>query len=117
MKRYDAIVVGAGHNGLTNAAYLAKAGLNVVVRGKERLHRRRSGLAASCYEGLDLLQLFLRLQHDAPRAIYRSLDLNLTKHGLILVTPYLGTVQFMANGDERLFSYHDHEVAYRGDLN
>ena len=24
---YDAIVVGGGHNGLTNAAYLAKAGL------------------------------------------------------------------------------------------
>ena len=27
MKSYDAIVVGAGHNGLTNAAYLAKSGL------------------------------------------------------------------------------------------
>ena len=26
MKTYDAIVVGAGHNGLTNAAFLAKAG-------------------------------------------------------------------------------------------
>ncbi len=30
MKTYDAIVIGAGHNGLTNAAYLAKSGLNVV---------------------------------------------------------------------------------------
>ena len=27
MKSYDAIVVGAGHNGLTTAAFLAKAGL------------------------------------------------------------------------------------------
>ena len=26
MKRYDAIIIGAGHNGLTAAAYLAKAG-------------------------------------------------------------------------------------------
>mgnify|MGYP001825515468 CR=1 FL=1 len=30
MKKYDAIVVGAGHNGLTNAAYLAKSGLDVL---------------------------------------------------------------------------------------
>ena len=31
MKKYDAIVIGAGHNGLTNAAYLAKAGLKTLV--------------------------------------------------------------------------------------
>ena len=31
MKKYDAIIIGAGHNGLTNATYLAKAGLDVLV--------------------------------------------------------------------------------------
>lgn len=31
MNKYDAIVIGGGHNGLVNAGYLAKAGLNTLV--------------------------------------------------------------------------------------
>jgi len=27
VKRYDAVVIGGGHNGLVNAAYLARAGM------------------------------------------------------------------------------------------
>ena len=31
VKKYDAIVVGGGHNGLTAAAYLSRAGKKVLV--------------------------------------------------------------------------------------
>jgi phytoene dehydrogenase-like protein len=37
METYDAVVIGAGHNGLTCAALLARAGLNVVAYERERV--------------------------------------------------------------------------------
>ena len=45
MKNYDAIVIGAGHNGLTNAAYLAKSGLKVLVLEKNDYIGGHTGLA------------------------------------------------------------------------
>jgi len=105
MSNYDAIVIGAGHNGLTNAAYLAKAGLNVVVLEKNEYI---GGAAVSRelqegwkYSSCSYVCSMMR------QAIHRDLDLG--RHGLILV-PYLGTVNF-GDGDERLFSYHDEEAA------
>ena len=107
MKMYDAIVVGAGHNGLTNAAYLAKAGLDVVCVEKNDYI---GGAAVSrelykdwMYSNCSYVCSLLRPE------IYRSLELH--RHGL-QVTPYGGSVQFLENGDY-YGSFHDEEAAYR----
>ncbi len=104
--QYDAIVVGAGHNGLTNAAYLAKAGLKVCVLEKNDYI---GGAAVSrelepgwLYSSCSYVCSMMR------QAIHR--DLELGRHGLMIV-PYLGTVTF-GNGDERLFSYQDETASY-----
>ena len=47
---YDAIIVGAGHNGLVTAAYLARAGRKVLVLERRELV---GGHAGSSYPGPD----------------------------------------------------------------
>ncbi len=107
MKTYDAIIVGAGHNGLTTAAFLAKAGLDVVCVEKNDYI---GGAAVSrslykdwMYSNCSYVCSLLRPE------IYRALELH--RHGL-QVTPYGGSLTFMQNGDY-FGSYHDPEVAYR----
>jgi phytoene dehydrogenase-like protein len=107
MNTHDAIVVGAGHNGLTTAAFLAKAGLDVVCVEKNDYI---GGAAVSrelyddwIYSNCSYVCSLLRPE------IYRALELH--RHGL-QVTPYGGSVTFMENGDY-YGSYHDPEVAYR----
>ena len=106
MKNYDAIVIGAGHNGLTNAAYLAKAGLDVVLLEKNDFIGGASCTQESHpgwqYSSYSYVCSMMR------QAIHRDLDL--AKHGLLIV-PYLGTVNF-GDGDERLFGYHNSEAAH-----
>ena len=104
MKRWDAIVIGAGHNGLTNAAYLQKAGLDVLVVEKNEYI---GGAAVSRelvdgwkYSSCSYVCSMMR------QAIHRDLDLS--RHGLMLV-PYLGTIAYGLDG-EVLISYHDEEA-------
>jgi len=103
MKNYDAIIIGAGHNGLTNAAYLAKAGLDVVLLEKNDFIGGASCTQES-HEGWKYSS-YSYVCSMMRQAIHRDLDL--ARHGLLIV-PYLGTVNF-GDGDERLLAYEDGE--------
>jgi len=106
MKKHDAIIIGAGHNGLTNGAYLAKAGLDVLVVEKNEYiggaavsrEMHKGWIYSSCSYVCSMMR----------QSIHR--DLNLTRHGLLLV-PYLGTVSFGDNG-EAMIAYSDAEADY-----
>ncbi len=107
MSSYDALVLGAGHNGLTTAAFLAKAGLNVLCLEKNDYI---GGAAVSrnlykdwIYSNCSYVCSLLRPE------IFRALELH--RHGL-QITPYGGSLTFMENGDY-YGSYHDPVVAYR----
>ena len=107
MKKYDAIVIGAGHNGLTNAAYLAKAGLNVLVVEKNPWIGGAS-VSRSLYPGWTYSNCSYVCSLFRPE-IYR--DLELARHGLQII-PYEGGITFMRNGDY-FGNYGDAERQYR----
>jgi len=104
VKRYDAVVIGAGHNGLTNAAYLAKAGLNVMVVEKND-YIGGASVSRELYEGWTYSSCSY-VCSMMRQVLHRDLDLS--RHGLILV-PYLGTVNFADDGTV-LISYTDEDA-------
>ena len=75
---YDAVVVGGGHNGLTAAAYLARAGRSVLVL--ERLGNvGGAAVSAQAFPGVDaVLSRYSYLVSLMPRQIIDELGLDLT---------------------------------------
>ncbi len=105
--RYDAIIIGGGHNGLITAAYLARAGRKVVVLERRELV---GGAAVSeqifpgfTYSVFSYVVSLLRPE------IIRELDL--PRHGLHIL-PLESTVTPMFNGDY-LAGWGDHDQSRR----
>jgi phytoene dehydrogenase-like protein len=93
-RRYDAIVVGGGHNGLTNGAYLAKAGLKTLILERRHLVGG-AAITEELHPGFWFTTFSYALSLLRPDIIH---ELELTKHGFM---PLLMSSTFapMENGD------------------
>ena len=86
----DAIIVGAGHNGLVTACYLAKAGFKVLV-----LERRETVGGGAITEEFHAGFRCSTLDHTAgPLSPQVVNDLNLSQHGLEFITPEVRVLSY-----------------------
>jgi phytoene dehydrogenase-like protein len=106
-QKYDVIVIGGGHNGLVNAAYLARAGKRVLV-----LERRHVLGGAAVTE-----EVFPGFKYSVCSYVVSLLrpeiirELDLSRHGLEIL-PLDGTFTPMPNGDY-LWRVNDHAKTRR----
>ena len=94
LKTYDAIIIGGGHNGLVNAAYLARAGKKVVVLERRHLVGGAT-VTEEIFPGFKFSVFSYVVSLLRPEIVR---DLNLPMHGLTIL-PLESTLTPLPNGD------------------
>lgn len=90
---YDTVIIGGGHNGLTAAAYLAKAGLSTLLLERDD-HLGGATMSAQAFKGVDArLSRYSYLVSLMPRQIIDDLglDITLARRRYASYTPLPGT--------------------------
>jgi phytoene dehydrogenase-like protein len=93
-QRYDAVIIGGGHNGLVSAAYLARAGLKTVVL-EQRPVLGGAAVTEELFPGFRFSVFSYVVSLLRPEIIR---DLQLPKHGLDIL-PLDGTFTPLREGD------------------
>jgi phytoene dehydrogenase-like protein len=109
-EKYDAIVVGAGHNGLVNAGYLARAGLKTLLLERRHLVGG-AAITEELVPGFKFTTFSYAISLLRPDIVQ---DLDLVKHGL-MVLPMVNTFQPGLDGNYIFLGADDdanyHEIA------
>ena len=93
-ERYDAVIIGGGHNGLVSAAYLAKAGMRTIVL-EQRHVLGGAAVTEELFPGFRFSVFSYVVSLLRPEIIR---DLQLPKHGLDIL-PLDGTFTPLRAGD------------------
>src|SRR5881397_1451281 len=104
--KYDVIVIGGGHNGLVNAAYLARAGKRVLVCERRHL-LGGAAVTEEVFPGFRFSVAFYVVSLLRPEIIR---DLDLPKHGLEILS-LDGT--FTSLDGDHLWRVNDHACTMR----